>query len=152
VADRIAVIEDDRELRELLHDILRDAGYEAITFATAEAALRELPAAKPELVLTDLMLPGMTGAELLAEIRRLRPDLHVIAMTAFGSIESAIELVKAGAFNYLTKPLSTDELLLAVERALADSASRRELARAGAPDAVAAPAEFIGKSAPMQEL
>jgi DNA-binding NtrC family response regulator len=153
MAERILVIEDDRELRDLLTDVLRDAGYEVVPAATAEAGLRTLAGQdEVDLVLTDLMLPGMQGSHLLGEARRRRPELHVVVMTAFGSIESAIELVKSGAFDYLTKPLGTDELLLAVERALADSRRRREIARQTRDDVAGAPAGLVGRAPVMQEL
>ena len=98
--ERILIIEDDRELRELLVEVLGDAGYDPLPFASAGAALQALDDTGPgDLVLTDLIMPGMQGQELLAEVRRRAPELNVVVMTAFGSIESAIELVKAGALT-----------------------------------------------------
>ena len=153
MADRIFVVEDDRELREMLAEILVAAGYEVAPFPSAEAALRALDADQPaDLVLSDLVLPGMAGRDLLGEIRRRRPELHVVTMTAFGSIDSAIDLVKAGAFDYLTKPLGTDDLLLAVERALTESGHRRAAARQNRARDGAIPVEFVGTSAPMMAL
>jgi DNA-binding NtrC family response regulator len=95
-------------------------------------------------------MPGLDGRELLAEVRAQRPELNVVIITAFGSIDSAIELVKAGAYTYLTKPFDTDELLLAVERALDESRFRREVARLSR--GAAPPPGFVGASRPMQEL
>jgi DNA-binding NtrC family response regulator len=153
MTDQILVVEDDRELRDLLTDVLRDAGYRATSYASAGAALEGLAAGTPpDLVITDLMMPGMRGHELLAELRRRAPELNVLVMTAFGSIDSAIELIKAGAFDYLTKPLATDDLLLAVDRALAESRGRRhEAQRARLADMVV-PLGFVGDSAPMRAL
>ncbi|MEZ4588488.1 MAG: sigma-54 dependent transcriptional regulator [Gemmatimonadales bacterium] len=152
MSERVLVIEDDRELRELLLEVLTHDGYQAVGFPTAEAALRAIEADQGgDLVLTDLMLPGMSGRELVLELRRRRPELNVVVMTAFGSIDSAIELVKAGAFDYLTKPLATDELRLAVERALEESRRRRSVAQALQQDGLEA-AGFVGASAPMREL
>jgi DNA-binding NtrC family response regulator len=151
VADRILLVEDDKELRDFLVEVLESAGYGVSAHATAGRALIELRgAASIGLVLTDLVMPGLTGRDLLDEVRIHRAELNVIILTAFGTIESAIELVKAGAFDYLTKPCGTDELLLAVERALEESRLRREVAVLSTGQA--APAGFIGVSRPMQEL
>ena len=152
MAERIVVVEDDRDLREFLAEALADAGYAVEAFPTADAALRRLLAeGTADLVVTDLVLPGMRGHELLREIRARRPELNVVVITAFGSIDSAIEMMKAGAYDYLTKPFGTDELLLTVERALRESGLRREVARLTRA-AAAAPPGFIGASRPMQEL
>ncbi|MBW3628841.1 MAG: sigma-54 dependent transcriptional regulator [Gemmatimonadetes bacterium] len=152
MSEQIVVVEDDRELRSLLVDVLVDAGYGALAFATADDALRALVqgAESADLVVTDLILPGMRGQELLREVRRRRPELNVIVITAFGSIDSAIELVKAGAYDYITKPFSTDELLLVIERALHESRLRREIAQIAG--SVAAPPGLVGASQPMREL
>jgi two-component system response regulator PilR (NtrC family)/two-component system response regulator HydG len=152
VPERIVVVEDDRDLREFLAEALADAGYAVEAFPTADAALGRLAAGEPaDLVVTDLILPGMRGHELLREIRARRPELNVVVITAFGSIDSAIELMKAGAYDYLTKPFGTDELLLTVERALQESRLRREVARLSRA-AAAPPPGFVGASRPMQEL
>jgi DNA-binding NtrC family response regulator len=149
--DRILVAEDDRELRAFLEEVLRDAGYDCVAFATADAALRFLDREVVDLVVTDLIMPGMRGHELLRALRSRSPELHVIVITAFGSIDSAIELVRAGAYEYLTKPFATAEFLLAVERALADSRARREAARA-LRDTTPPLAGFIGASRAMRDL
>ena len=150
--DRVVVVEDDRELRSFLGEVMVDAGYEVEVFSTADAALEHLASDAPaDLVVTDLILPGMRGHELLRELRNRRPELNVIIITAFGSIDSAIELVKAGAFDYLTKPFGTDELLLASERALEESRPRRE-AVLRARSAPASPPGIVGSSHAMQEL
>jgi DNA-binding NtrC family response regulator len=152
VSERIVVVEDDRELRSLLVDLLADAGYNPIPFGTADDALHALSDgnAEADLVVTDLILPGMRGQELLREVRQRRPELNVVVITAFGSIDSAIELVKAGAYDYLTKPFGTDELLLIVERALQESHLRREVARLSLTSA--APPGIVAASRQMREL
>jgi len=152
MSDRIVVVEDDRELRSFLTEMLAQSGYEVAGFETADGALRALDTASPpDLVITDLVLPGMRGQELLIRLRERVPEVSVVIITAFGSIESAIELIKAGAYDYLTKPFGTDELLLSVHRSLADSRLQREVAklsRAGS----GVPAGFVGASEPMREL
>jgi len=149
--ERILLAEDDRELRAFLTEVLQDAGYAVADFPSADAALRALAAGETvDLVITDLVMPGTRGHELLRTLRSSHPELNVIIITAFGSIDSAIELVKAGAYDYLTKPFGTDELLLAVERALSESRLRREIARLSR--TATPPPGFIGASRPMQEI
>jgi DNA-binding NtrC family response regulator len=151
VSERILLAEDDRELRDFLVEVLEAAGYSVSPHASAGRALAELlHGSEVDLVVTDLVMPGMSGSELLTEVRRRRAELNVIILTAFGTIESAIELVKAGAREYLTKPFATDELLFVVERALAESRSRREAARLFRIQET--PPGFVGASRPMQDL
>ncbi len=151
--DQVLVVEDDLELREMLLDALRDAGYSSTGFARADAVLRALAQGLPaDVVLTDLLMPGMQGQELMARIRRERPELNVLIMTAFGSIDSAIDLVKAGAFDYLTKPLAIDDLLLAVQRALQESEHRREAAAWSRTATGSILPGFVGASGPMRAL
>jgi two-component system response regulator PilR (NtrC family)/two-component system response regulator HydG len=152
MTDHIVIVEDDRELRMLLRETLADAGHAVSDFANAESALGYLTGSGPaDLVITDLILPGMRGNELLREIRTRRPEVNVMVVTAFGSIDSAIELVKAGAFDYLTKPFGTDEMLLSVDRALSESRLRREVARLSRSVRTPLPG-FIGASRVMDEL
>jgi DNA-binding NtrC family response regulator len=150
--EHVVLAEDDRELRAFLAEALDDAGYEVSDFATADAALDYLiRGGTADAVVTDLILPGMRGHELLAEIRARRPEINVVIITAFGAIDSAIALVKAGAYDYLTKPFSTDELLLSLERALEESRLRREVARLSRSAHAPLPG-FIGASRAMQEV
>jgi two-component system response regulator PilR (NtrC family)/two-component system response regulator HydG len=153
MSEQVLVVEDDLELREMLLDALRDAGYVSTGFARADAALQALAHGLPaDVVLTDLLMPGMQGQELMARIRNERPELNVLIMTAFGSIDSAIDLVKAGAFDYLTKPLAIDDLLLAVQRALGESEHRREAAAWSRTAAGSILPGFVGASRPMRAL
>jgi len=152
MSEHIVLAEDDRELRAFLTEVLEDAGYAVSAFPNAELTLEYLvPDSTADLLVTDLIMPGMRGHELLLEIRRRRPDINVIVITAFGSIDSAIQLVKQGAWDYLTKPFGTDEFLHAVERALEESRVRRDAA-AAARNAPPALTGFIGASPPMLEL
>jgi DNA-binding NtrC family response regulator len=150
--EHIVLAEDDRELRAFLAEALDDAGYDVSDFATADAALDYLTrGGTADAVVTDLIMPGMRGHELLAGIRARRPEINVVIITAFGAIDSAIALVKAGAYDYLTKPFSTDELLLSLERALEESRLRREVARLSHSAHAPLPG-FIGASRAMQEV
>jgi DNA-binding NtrC family response regulator len=152
MSDHIVLAEDDRELRTFLTEVLEDAGFDVSAFPNAELALDHLSSDRPaDLLVTDLIMPGMRGHELLSEARRRRPEINVIAITAFGSIDSAIQLVKQGAYDYLTKPFGSDEFVHVIERALEESRVRRQLA-AVTRDAPPPLADFIGVSPPMLEL
>lgn len=153
MAELIVLVEDDRELRGFLGEVLESAGYRVAAFGDGWRALQALEssAAEVDLVITDLRMPGLSGEELLDQVRRLRPEIHVIVITAFGSIDSAIALVKAGAYDYLTKPFGSDELLLSVERALEASRLRRQLAEARRGALVNFPG-LVAVSRPMVQL
>ena len=150
---RILIAEDEADLRDLLQDDLEANGYETAVAIDGRSALAHLERQQEmiDLLLTDVKMPGLTGDQLLAKTRALRPEVPVVVMTAFGSVEQAVEMVKAGAFQYLTKPFETDELLRVVEKALAETAPHREQARMRR-QMPATPARIIGASKPMQEL
>jgi DNA-binding NtrC family response regulator len=114
----ILVVDDDDNLRWVTQTQLEDAGYRVTTVPSGEAALTALDRQRPSMVLTDLKMPGISGIELLERLRSQEPDLPVVLMTAFGTIQSAVQAVKAGAYDYLTKPIDPEELLLVVGRAL----------------------------------
>src|SRR2546426_3371133 len=153
VSDHVLVVEDDGELRDFLVEVLNTAGHVTTGFPTADAALRAVATGEPaDVVVTDLIMPGIPGAELLRALRQQRPELNVIVMTAFGSIDSAVELVRAGAYDYLTKPIATQELLLAVSHALDQNRLRREVARLGRSAMAAGLPGFLGASQPIQAL
>jgi DNA-binding NtrC family response regulator len=115
---RLLVVDDDENLRWVTQTQLEDAGYHVGTAADGHAALRAIRDQRPALVITDLKMPGMSGMELLEKIKASEPELPVLMVTAFGTIQSAVEAVKNGAYDYLTKPIDYDELLLTVSRAL----------------------------------
>lgn len=151
--ERLLIVEDDADLRDLLQDDLEDAGYETVVAVDGRAALSHIQREREciDLLITDVRMPGLTGKELLISMREKRPEAPVIVITAFGSVEQAVEMVKAGAFQYLTKPFDTGELLRTVEKALEQSAAKRAQARLRR-EMPTAPAQIIGASRPMQEL
>jgi len=114
----ILVIEDKKSMAEMLAKVLRAEGYDALTAPTAEEGMESALRERVDVVITDLKLPGMTGLELLKLLKEKRPLLPVIMMTAFGSIETAVEAVKAGAYDFLTKPFETAHMLVLIEKAL----------------------------------
>ena len=121
---RILVVDDELSARSGLAKLLDQEGYEVETAADGVQALALVADKAPNLIVTDLKMPNMDGMELLAKVREQYPDIPTIVTTAFGEVSSAVLAMRAGAEDYLTKPVDFDALLLAVERAL----QRRELA------------------------
>ncbi|HEX5818515.1 MAG TPA: sigma-54 dependent transcriptional regulator [Gemmatimonadales bacterium] len=123
----ILVVDDERTLARVVKVFLTEAGYETEVAGDAESALEMLERLKPDVVFTDVRLPGMNGIELLRKVREFDPTISVVVMTAFGSIEGAVEAVKLGAFDYIKKPVDLDELKLLADRARENSRLRQEL-------------------------
>jgi len=151
--ERILIAEDNTDLREMMTDLLEDTGFHVLTVSNGREAATQINHHNEmiDLVITDVMMPEMKGDELLSIVRQRRPETPVIVVTAFGSVEQAVELVKAGAFQYLVKPFKNDDLLQIVESALTQSAPHREQARLRY-ETPHAPAKIVGASAPMQKL
>ncbi len=124
---RILVVDDDESLRRVTQVQLEEEGYEVVTAASGEEALRLLERAPHDLVISDLKMPGMDGVALLREIRQRYPEVVVILLTAFGTVETAVEAMKLGAYDYITKPVNPDALRLIVERALDHVRLREEV-------------------------
>ncbi len=116
--DSILIIDDDESIRKVLGYMLEEAGYRVDKKESAETGLRAIREHRPDLVLSDIKMPRKDGIELLGEIKAADPSLPVIILTAFGSVETAVEAMKRGAADYLTKPISRDDLLLTVEKTL----------------------------------
>ncbi len=125
----ILVVDDDQEMVRMLADVLGEGGYRVLTANSGGEALRMVEREQPDLLISDLRMSGMNGHELQRNIKKIAPGVPVIIITAFGSIQTAVESMRLGAFDYITKPFSNDELLLVVERALQDRALRREVRR-----------------------
>ena len=115
---RVLVVDDDAETLALLREILVKEGYEVSTAEDATAALREAALQEPDVVITDIQMPGMDGVALLAELRTKLPKTLVILATAFGSLKTAVDGIKAGAFDYLAKPFIIDDIRLVTRRAI----------------------------------
>jgi len=121
---RILLTEDDTVAGELFTEVLEAQGYDVDRVETGESALEHLKDARYEVLLVDVQLPGRSGLEVTRTARQLYPDLPVVVMTAFGSMETAIEAIQDGAFDYASKPIDIDELKQVVSRAV--SARARE--------------------------
>ena len=130
---RLLLVDDDEVFLRPLHRTLELAGYEVLPVQSAEEALDTLKAEDVDLVLTDRRLPGMDGVGLVRHVKAEHADLAVVVMTAYGSIESAVEAMRLGAEDYLVKPFETPELLLVIRRAIEfqalKSANRRSIRR-----------------------
>jgi two-component system response regulator AtoC len=118
MSNTIIVVEDDETLADNLRDYLERQGFEAIACGTAEAALEMIAGIEPDLVVSDHNLPGMSGTQLVGKIREIDPQIKVIMMTGDDRVQTAVDAMKAGAYDYLTKPVALAELKLVVDRAL----------------------------------
>src|SRR5438552_5489489 len=125
----ILVVEDDAAMRDLLAEELGDAGFEVRAAATAATGLEHARAERFDLIITDLRMPEMDGFDLIRGVMALPEPPHVVMITAFGSIETAIRAVKLGAYDYITKPFEIEELLLVAHKALGERALRSKVAR-----------------------
>ncbi len=123
----ILIIDDEPHLPHQLGRYLGKHGYEVYTAPDGESGLRELQKNAPDLLLLDVRLPGMSGLEILEELRKTEPDLPVIMLTAYGDVQTAVSAMKLGASDYLMKGFDLTELLLVVQRALERGAMYREL-------------------------
>lgn len=150
---KILVVDDDADMRGLLSDVLESDGYRVGTAESGEKALQALAEEQYDLVLTDLRMKGMLGTALLSEIKHRYPETGVILMTAFGTVETAIEAMKGGAMDYLIKPVKTDDVLRIAGRAAREVQLRREVTHLRRE--VYKEYSFhqiLGKSRPMQEV
>jgi DNA-binding NtrC family response regulator len=123
------IVDDEKRLAELLSASLADRGYATVLCATAEEALDVFDPAAIDLVIADLRMPGMGGRALLNAIRERSPDTPVVMITAYSSMRDAVEMVKEGAFDYISKPFAMEEILATVARALKLGDAMRENAR-----------------------
>jgi two-component system NtrC family response regulator len=113
---RILIVDDEKVQREILEGFLVKQGYEAVAEENGPKALEKFRSGAFDLVLTDYRMPGMDGIQLLREVRRLNPEAVVAIMTAYGTVGTAVAAMKEGAYDYLTKPIDLDELLLLIQR------------------------------------
>ncbi len=118
---RILVVDDDRELRDNIVEILSDAGYEMQSSDNAESALEVLDSKDFDLVILDLIMPGMGGLDAIPLFRQKCPNARIVVITAFSTVDNAVESMKKGANDYITKPFKINELLTAVRRNLEEA-------------------------------
>lgn len=124
---RILIIEDDKRLREVLKKILDREGFDVEISGDGAGGIAKIKEDFFDIALTDLKMPGMEGMEVLKAIKEISPQTYVIIMTAYGSIDSAVQAIKNGAFDYITKPFKTEEILIVIKKALEDRALRKKI-------------------------
>jgi DNA-binding NtrC family response regulator len=127
--ERILIVDDDKAFRIATVTVLQDAGYAVSTASNGSEALQKLSDAHFDLILSDLVMEGMNGLEFLRRVRQKLPAAYVIMVTGFASIQTAVEAMRDGAYDYLTKPCNNEELLIRVRRALAEQRKSTELER-----------------------
>ena len=145
---RIVVVDDDRAIRWVLERALAQPDLEVASFERADKALESLLRRPPDVLLTDIRMPGLDGLDLMARVREAHPDLPVIVMTAHSDLDSAVASYQGGAFEYLPKPFDVDDALALVRRAVAHARERR--APVAAPEGLTT--EIIGEAPAMQEV
>ena len=148
----ILIIDDDDQLRHSFEKLLTQEGHTVKTAPTGEAGIAIVKEPLPDLVITDVRLPGLSGLETFRTIRDIDPQLPVIVMTAFGTTETAIEATKLGAFDYVLKPFEVPDILTLIEQALeAGRFMRSKVEMDAAPETTAGEA-IVGRSKAMQEI
>ncbi len=150
---RVVVADDEASARSGLATLLRDEGFDVVLAEDGPSALARVQETAPDVLLTDLRMPGMDGIELLTRAREVHPDLIVVLMTAFAEVETAVRAMQQGAEHYLTKPLQIDELVLVLQRALDRRSLRNEATelRARLKERLRIDA-IVGSSPAMQEV
>jgi DNA-binding NtrC family response regulator len=147
----VLVVDDDADMADTCRRILEKKELRVVTAGNAAEALKQLESLTPQLVLSDVRMPGMEGSQLLKEIKAKHPELPVILMTGYGTIQSAVEALKAGASDFITKPFTRDDLVNSVARALELHTLRGEVSRLrNALQTRFAPQNIIGASKSMQ--
>ena len=141
----IWVVDDDESIRWVLEKGLAESGMDVQTFDSANKVIKKLETENPQLILTDIRMPGPSGIELLDKVKELRPDIPVIIMTAHSDLDSAVESYEHGAWEYLPKPFDIEEAVSMVQRATAVDEDKKD-------EASETQAEVIGEAPAMQEV
>ena len=141
----IWVVDDDESIRWVLEKGLAESGMDVQTFDSANKVIKKLETENPQLILTDIRMPGPSGIELLDKVKELRPDIPVIIMTAHSDLDSAVESYEHGAWEYLPKPFDIEEAVSMVQRATAADEDKKD-------EASETQAEVIGEAPAMQEV
>jgi two-component system response regulator AtoC len=155
---RVLIVDDEQNLRHMLQTLLKREGYEPVGVASVEGALMEIEDRPYDIVITDLRMPGQSGMDLVDEIRRRNIDTTVVVMTAYGSRDIAIEAMKRGAYDYISKPFEADELVLLLrkaeerERLFRENQSLHKQIRAGGQEPETGLGELVAHSRQMLDM
>jgi len=151
--ETVLVVDDEKNYLVVLSELLGEEGYEVLCASSAPEALSFLEESDVDLVITDMKMPKMSGIQLLQEVKRRDPGLPVIMMTAYGTVENAVQAMKKGALDYITKPFQNEELKLTIRKAIDHRrlVSRHRLLASELAERVG-PHNIVGRSAPMQRI
>jgi two-component system response regulator AtoC len=155
---RVLIVDDEQNLRHMLQTLLKREGYEPVGVSSVEGALMELEDRPYDIVITDLRMPGQSGMDLVDEIRQRNMDTTVVVMTAYGSRDIAIEAMKRGAYDYISKPFEADELVLLLrkaeerERLFRENQSLHKQIRAGGQEPETGLGELVAHSRQMLDM
>ena len=150
---RILVVDDQEMTRDSLVAILGRDGHEVVVCSDASTAIQKISdGRRVDLMISDLRMPNVGGMELLAEARRQRPEMPVVLMTAFATVQTAVEAVKLGAYDYIQKPFEADEIKLLVSRTLDHMRLKLENAALRTIADVSSPRALVGSSSAMEEV
>ncbi|RLB61855.1 MAG: hypothetical protein DRH08_13300 [Deltaproteobacteria bacterium] len=133
---KILIVDDDMELRGNLSDVLQDAGYTTVEALNGQAALNILDSEDFTLVLLDMVMPGMNGIDTLTALKHRKPQIKVIMITAFATVQNAVNAIQRGASDYVTKPFKIEELLATIGRVLEEARFEEGAARIGLDNAI----------------
>src|SRR3989339_1924448 len=117
----VLVIDDEQDLREMLSFTLMNEGYNVLTAANGKLGVEKAEKEDVDVVISDIKMPEMDGITVLGKIKEIKPEVEVIMATGYGTMETAIESLRKGAFDYINKPFNIDELLIVIEKALEKS-------------------------------
>ena len=149
----ILIVDDEKSVRWAFGQLVKSMGHQPVAVATAEEAFAKLAAEPLDLAIVDIQLPGMDGLAALDELGEQYPEIPVIIITAHGTMETAIEATRRGAFEYMLKPVELDDVKLVIEAALSATLTRAEIAEAASQEESAAtPTAMVGRCEGMQEV
>ena len=143
---KILVVDDAMDTLEMINRNLSSKGYFVFTASSVVEATHILKSSPVDLVITDLKMPGLDGMDLLTDCRAKRPDLPIVMISAFGTVDAAVNAIKRGAYDFITKPVDETELLNVVNKALAECGSNKEMVSDFFKDDSGFSAEFIKRS------
>src|SRR6516225_1789279 len=149
---KILVVDDEHLIRWSLEQNLMKQGYEVLTAGNGDEALKLVRGEQPELVLLDIHMPGISGLEVLEKIKEYDDDIIVIMVTAHGGLETAVNAMRMGAYDYINKPFNLDEMSLVIKKALENSDLRREVAGLRSEHKKIGPPNIIGTSKHMTNI
>ncbi len=118
---RLLIVEDDPQMRRILSEMLAEEGYKVSSVGSGKEAIEKVKGNGFDVVVADIIMPGMDGMDVLKEVKKLEPQIHVIMITAFATIENAVEAIKNGASDYIAKPFKIAEVEVAIKRVLEET-------------------------------